>query len=328
MLRLKLDGPASVAPGQRVRFSAIGDTADGATRDVADAVNWQRSASAFELGTSGDVVGRQIGESRLTASFPAPNLLAPLTDSVEVIVGPAGTVRVAAVWKNPPMPAPGRIGFRILPAPPRLDASVIDAFRGLASSNVADAMGRFNFMDPGMQARSGLPLCGLAVTVNARPGDNLMVHKALQLAGPGDIVVVSTNGNTTSAVFGELMCRTAVAREIGGLVVDGAIRDAEGITALGFPAFSRTVTPGGCDKDGPGEINVPVSCGGAVVHPGDIVVGDRDGIAVVPRADAADVLERVRALVGNEDRRVAEIESGQVFKADIDETLRKKGVIE
>ena len=226
------------------------------------------------------------------------------------------------------MPAHGRIGFRILPSPPRLDASLVDAFRGLASSNVADAMGRFNFMDPGIQSRSGLPLCGLAVTVSARPGDNLMVHKALQIARPGDIVVVSTNGNTTSAVFGELMCRTAVAAGIGGLVVDGAIRDAEGITALAFAAFSRTVTPGGCDKDGPGEINVPVSCGGAVVHPGDIIVGDADGVAVVPRADAAEVLELVRVLVRNEEKRVAEIQAGTLFKPDIDDTLRKKGVIE
>ena len=226
-----------------------------------------------------------------------------------------------------PMPS-GRPGFRILPPPPRIDASILGAFRGLASSNVADAMGRFNFMDPGIQPRSGLPLCGLAITVNARPGDNLMVHKALQLAEPGDIVVVSTNGNTTSAVFGELMCRTAVAQKLGGLVVDGAIRDAQGIAALGFPAFSRTLTPGGCDKDGPGEINVPVSCGGAVVHPGDIIVGDSDGIAVVRRADAAVILELVRGLVKNEERRIAEIESGGVFKPDIDETLRKKGVIE
>ena len=115
---------------------------------------------------------------------------------------------------------------------------------------------------------------------------------------------------------------------LGGLVVDGAIRDVEGITALGLPAFSRTVTPGGCDKDGPGEINVPVSCGGVAVHPGDIVIGDRDGIAVVPRADAAEVLELVRALVRNEEVRVAEIQSGKVFKADIDEILRKKGVID
>jgi regulator of RNase E activity RraA len=223
---------------------------------------------------------------------------------------------------------PGRLGFRVLPAPPRLDSALVDAYRGLASSNVADAMGRFNFMDPGIKSRSGLPLCGLAVTVNARPGDNLMVHKALQIAEPGDIVVVATGGNTTSAVFGELMCATAVTQHLGGIVVDGAIRDADGIAALGFPAYSRTLCPGSCDKDGPGEINVPISCGGTVVQAGDLVVGDRDGIAVVPRANASEVLDLVRALMKKEEDRVAEIRAGIVFKPEIDEALRSKGVIE
>jgi len=220
------------------------------------------------------------------------------------------------------------LGFRILDAPPRLDTALVDAFRGLASSNVADAMGRFGFMDPGIQPRSGLPLCGLAVTVNARPADNLMVHKALQVAQPGDIVCVSTGGNITSAVFGELMCRTAVAAKLGGLVVDGAIRDVDGITILGFPAYSRSVSPGACDKDGPGEINVPISCGGTVVNAGDLIVGDRDGIAVVPRAHAAEVLALVRELVKKETARIAEIDAGTIFKADIDDGLRRKGVIQ
>ena len=137
-----------------------------------------------------------------------------------------------------------KLGFRILPAPPRLATSLVAHFRGMASANLADAMGRFNFMDPGIQPRSGLPLCGLAVTVNARPADNLMVHKALQVASAGDIVVVATGGNTTNAVFGELMCHTAVAAKLGGIIVDGAIRDVGGITHLGFPAFSRSVSPG------------------------------------------------------------------------------------
>lgn len=189
-------------------------------------------------------------------------------------------------------------------------------------------MGRFNFMDAGVQSRTGLPLCGIAVTVNARPADNLMVHKALQIARPGEVIVVSTGGNFSNAVFGELMCRTALARTLGGLVVDGAIRDVDGLTALGFPAFSRHVSPGSCDKDGPGEINVAISCGGIVVQPGDVVVGDRDGIAVVPREHAADVAKAVRILIENETRRVAEIESGTPFKAEIDDALRKKGVIE
>ena len=220
------------------------------------------------------------------------------------------------------------LGFRILDAPARLDTALVDAFRGLASSNIADAMGRFGFMDPGIQSRSGLPLCGLAVTVNARPADNLMVHKALQVAQPGDVVVVSTGGNITSAVFGELMCRTAVAARLGGLVVDGAIRDVEGISTLGFPAYSRSVSPGACDKDGPGEINVPISCGGTVVAAGDLIVGDRDGIAVVPRAHASEVLGLVRDLVKKENARVAEINAGTIFKTEIDDALRRKGIMQ
>jgi regulator of RNase E activity RraA len=226
------------------------------------------------------------------------------------------------------MPPLGRPGFRVLAAPPRLSAELIERFRGMASSNLADAMGRFNFMDPAIQSRSSLLLCGLAVTVNARPADNLMVHKALQVATPGDIVVVCTGGNTTSAVFGELMCHTATAAGLGGIVVDGAIRDVEGITRLGFPAFSRTVSPGSCDKDGPGEINVPISCGGTVVNPGDIIVGDGDGVVVVPRGDAQVVLDAVAALTDREAKRIAEIKSGALFKAEIDDTLRKHGIVE
>ena len=188
-------------------------------------------------------------------------------------------------------------------------------------------MGRFGFMDSGMQSRTALPLSGLAVTVNTRPGDNLMVHKAIELASPGDILVVNTGGNSGNAVFGELMCHAASAKGLGGIVVDGAIRDVAGIAALRFPAFSRHVSPGACDKDGPGEINVPVSCGGVAVLPGDVIVGDADGVAVVPRADAANVLTLVEALVVREAKRTAEIRDGQLYKPDIDEILRKRGVI-
>jgi regulator of RNase E activity RraA len=155
-----------------------------------------------------------------------------------------------------------------------------------------------------------------------------MVHKAMQLARPGDVIVVATGGNVTSAVFGELMCRTAVAARIGGLVVDGAVRDVPGITQLGLPVFSRSVCPGGCDKDGPGEINVAISCGGVVVHPGDVIVGDSDGVVVVPRDDAEEVLTLVAALQEREGRRMDEIDRGQLFRSEIDESLRKKGVIE
>jgi regulator of RNase E activity RraA len=221
----------------------------------------------------------------------------------------------------------GKIGFRVRTDVPRAPAEVVNRFRGQATSNIADAMGRFHFMDFGIRPRSGLSLCGVAVTVDARPGDNLMVHKALEVAQLGDVIVVNTNGNTTSAVFGELMCRTAVGAKLGGIVVDGAIRDVDAITALGFPAFSRALCAGGCDKDGPGEVNSPIACGNTVVMPGDIVVGDADGVVVVPREEAEDVLGLVAALVERERARVAEIDRGLLFKEEINETLTKKGVL-
>lgn len=226
------------------------------------------------------------------------------------------------------MGSTGRIGFRIITDVARPPAALVARFHGRAAANVADAMGRFHFMDPGIVARTGLSLAGVAVTVSARPGDNLMVHKALEIASPGDIVVVSTNGNTTSAVFGELMGHTAASAKLGGIVVDGGIRDTVGLRALAIPAFSRTVTIGSCDKDGPGEINVPIACGNTVVLPGDIIVGDEDGVAVVPRADAEDVLARLDQLEANERRRIEAIRAGELFKAEIDATLRTKGVIE
>ena len=221
----------------------------------------------------------------------------------------------------------GKLGFRVLPSPPRISDAVIARFKGAASANVADAMGRFNFMDQGIRSRSGFPLCGPAVTVLSRPADNLMVHKALDVAQQGDVVVVNTVGNTTTAVFGDLMCRTAAAKKLGGIVVDGAIRDVEGIAALRFPAFSRAVTPGSCDKDGPGEVNVPIACGGTVVMPGDIIVGDDDGVAVVPRDHAEEVLLLLEELLARERKRVAEINEGMLIRSDVDDLLRRKGVI-
>src|SRR5207237_10268702 len=149
----------------------------------------------------------------------------------------------------------GRIGFRVFTCPTRPDAELVRKFADFASANLADALGRFHFMDSGIQSRTGLSLCGVAVTVMARPGDNLMVHKAMEIAQPGEVVVVSTNGNTTNAVFGELMGHSAVASRLGGMDVDGGDMDAGELAASGFAAFSRTIPAGGCDTDGPAELN-------------------------------------------------------------------------
>jgi len=221
----------------------------------------------------------------------------------------------------------GKIGFRIFTNLPRPEADLVTQFHEFPTANLADAMGRFHFMDPEIQSRTGLRLCGVAVTVMTRPGDNLMIHKAMEIAQPGEIIVVNTTGNTANAVFGELMGTSAVAARLGGLVVDGAIRDVEALTALRFPAFSRSVCAGGCDKDGPGEINVPIACGNTVVMPGDIIVGDAEGVVAIPREDAAEVLKLVKALKDRETKRIEEIHAGEVFKAEINHTLKSKGVI-
>ena len=154
-----------------------------------------------------------------------------------------------------------------------------------------------------------------------------MIHKALEIAARGDIIVVNTCGNTTSAVFGELMGNSAVAAALGGLVVDGAVRDVEALASLRFPVFSRSICAGSCDKDGPGEINVPIACGNTAVLPGDIVVGDGDGVVIVPAAEAEHVLKLVKALQEREVNRISEIRAGHIFKGEINDTLRAKGVI-
>jgi len=225
------------------------------------------------------------------------------------------------------MAQPGKPGFRILENPSRPDAELVRRLGEFATPNLADVMGRFHFMDSGIQSRTGLRLCGAAVTVMARPGDNLMVHKAMEIAQPNEIVVVSTNGNTTNAVFGELMGHAAVTVELGGVVVDGAVRDIKELIEIGLPVFSRSICAGGCDKDGPGEINVPISCGNTVVMPGDVMVGDAQGVVVIPQADAAEVFRLVTELTHRERRRIEEIAGGQIFKPEIDDTLKAKGVI-
>ena len=125
--------------------------------------------------------------------------------------------------------------------------------------------------------------CGVAFTVKTRPVDNLVVWKALQLAQPGDVLWSSPRGACAHSTWGDLTSRVGAARGLAAMVTDGAVRDLDGIAEAGLPVFAAAVTPNSPQKDGPGEINVPIACGGQVVHPGDILVGDRDGVVVVPR---------------------------------------------
>jgi regulator of RNase E activity RraA len=182
------------------------------------------------------------------------------------------------------------LGSRILSMPERAPQATVDAFRRLPTGNIADSMGRFGAMLGISLMVPGVTLGGPALTVLLRPGDNLVLHKAVELATPGDVIVVTCYGGHSTAVWGEMLSRTAQARGIAGLVVDGAVRDLEALRDLRFPVFARALSAASCDKDGPGEINVPIACGGVVVSPGDLIVGDADGVVVVPIDHAEAVL--------------------------------------
>ena len=165
------------------------------------------------------------------------------------------------------------------------------------------------------------PLVGPAVTVKVFPGDNLMVHKALDVAKPGDVVVVDTGGSPLNAVLGDLVANKAKHRGIAGFIVDGLVRDLPGLIEAGLPIYARGVTPFGPLHRGPGELNYAVSCGGIVVNPGDIIVGDRSGIAVVRREVASDTVMRLRAHRARMQQYVADVKAGNFSNEWVDRQL-------
>lgn len=171
-------------------------------------------------------------------------------------------------------------------------------------------------------------IIGPAITVWCHSGDNLMLHKALSLAQPGDIVVMNTQGNTVNSGFGELLATSAAKIGVKGVIVDGTVRDADALEALRLAVYARGLSSSGCNKDGAGEVGAIVACGGVAVRPGDIVIADRDGVTVVPLGDAAEVAALARTQVERERARLVEIEKGVLVRPEIDEALRKRKIIE
>jgi len=219
-------------------------------------------------------------------------------------------------------------GYRINPRAAGPAADLVAAFRDMPVAAVGDAMSR-NVGAIGLRqyhARLDTVLCGPAVTVRVRPGDNLMIHKALMMVEAGDVLVIDGGGDVTQALVGGLMRTTCVARKLGGLVIDGAVRDLCEWAEEGMPIFARGHTHRGPSKDGPGEINVPVSCAGLVVMPGDLVIGDADGVIAVPAAEAADVLRRTRAHLEKEAQIREANRTGTADRERFDAVLRAKGL--
>jgi regulator of RNase E activity RraA len=168
-------------------------------------------------------------------------------------------------------------------------------------------------------------MSGRAVTVKTRPGDNLVVHKALDVAEPGDIVIVDAGGDLTNALIGELMVAHAVARKLGGIVIHGAIRDSHKLCRGSFPVFALGVTHRGPYKDGPGEVNTPIAINGMVIHPGDLILGDADGLISIPVDHIQTVLAAARRKLNDEAVILAETRAQTYDRSWIDELLKGRG---
>lgn len=220
-------------------------------------------------------------------------------------------------------------GLRIRCEIERPDPSTVSAFHAFETPAISDEMNRLYTMAPQIRALTdpNMKLIGPACTVKVYPGDNLMVHKSLDILEAGDVVVVDTSASTMTAVLGDLVSTKARHRGAAGFLVDGLIRDLPGIQALGdFPVFARGVTPIGPLHRGPGEINYPISAGGIVVNPGDVIIGDANGVVVVPRDICDELLDRVTAKAAAESDYTSAVARGEFNNGWVDALLRESRV--
>ena len=220
-------------------------------------------------------------------------------------------------------------GFRIQMSFERLDTEFMAQFAEFDSPDISDQLNRLYALTSAIQCLTGPEhqVVGPACTVKVYPGDNLMVHKALDIAAPGDVVVVDAGASRMNAALGSLISTKAQHRGIAAFIVDGYVRDLPEIVPLDFPVFARGTTPIGPLHRGPGEINYPICCGGVVVNPGDIVVADGFGVVIVPRENAVDILERLQAYQVKNREYFAGVKRGIFSNKWVDDLLDETGCI-
>ncbi|UIJ70779.1 RraA family protein [Aurantimonas sp. HBX-1] len=218
------------------------------------------------------------------------------------------------------------MGFTIHPRRGGIDPAWIERFKALPVSTISDSMERLHGVGMPLRAKhDGSRMAGTAFTVKTRPGDNLIVHKALDLAAPGDVVVVDAGGALENAIIGELMAAHAEQRGLAGIVIFGAIRDSAELARGSFPVFAAGVTHRGPYKVGPGTINAPIAVAGMPVSPGDLVCGDTDGLLAIAPGEIVAVHERAAEKLAAEQRMMLAIRAGTDDRSWIDRALEAAG---
>lgn len=217
------------------------------------------------------------------------------------------------------------IGFRIFTKYDKPDKELVEKFKSIPVANISDTMGRIYCIDHAIRPFNKVNLLGVALTVKVPLGDNLMFHKAIEMAMPGDIIVVDGEGCMDHSLCGEILYRTAMKKGIAGFLIDGVIRDVESLETLDFSVYAKGVQPKGPYKNGPGEINVPIAIGGQVIMPGDIIIGDQDGVIAIRPHEAESILKLALAHNEMEVVKFKKIKEGKLNKSWVDETLKAKG---
>ena len=221
------------------------------------------------------------------------------------------------------------VGLRIVKEFQRPPISLVNRYRDIPASNISDVMNRFYCMHEYIKAMTKHTMVGVASTVKVPGSDNTLIHYALDLIEPGDVLIVDGGSDVNRALMGEIMFTYGKQRGLAGVVVDGAIRDIDCLDYLDLPVYAKGITPQGPYKNGPGEINVPVACGGQVVFPGDIIVGDTDGVVVIPQRDAAYIIDLAEAKKEAEIVRIEGYRRGELDReahiSEYEELLKKLG---
>ena len=209
------------------------------------------------------------------------------------------------------------------------DPELLQEFSKIPAANVADCMERICAMNPRIRLISNPKnpiVAAPAYTVKVRGGDNLALHAALTFVGAGDMIVVSNEEDSNRALIGEVMMTfLKYEKKAAGIIIDGPIRDIDELSTWDFPIYCTGSTPAGPFKNGPGEVNVPIACGGINVNPGDIILADADGVIVIPRLDAADILEPAKAYMEKDRAKVTAAKEGRANRAWVERELEAKG---